>query len=111
MDQVKSQGEPRNPHGIMEGSILTVHVVEARDLRPLDYDQTSDPYVVLTIEGQRITSNYKKGTVNPVWNESFTFDIDHGREKLKVEVFDKDTFGSDEFEGQCFIDLQQDLID
>lgn len=34
----------------MVGSILTVHVVEGRDLKPLDIGGTSDPYVVLEIE-------------------------------------------------------------
>jgi hypothetical protein len=34
----------------MLGSFLTVHVVEARDLRPMDMDGTSDPYVIVQIE-------------------------------------------------------------
>ena len=89
----------------MHGSILTVHVVEARDLRPMDMDGTSDPYVVLQIEDQRIETNYKKSTLSPVWNESFTFDIIHGREPLKIVVMDKDTFGNDDFEGQCHVSL------
>jgi Ca2+-dependent lipid-binding protein len=59
----------------MHGSILTVHVVEARDLKAMDMDGTSDPYAILSIEDQRIETNYKKGTLTPVWNESFTFDI------------------------------------
>jgi Ca2+-dependent lipid-binding protein len=89
----------------MHGSILTVHVVEARDLRPMDMDGTSDPYVVLQIEDQRIETNYKKSTLSPVWNESFTFDIMHGKEPLKIVVMDKDTFGNDDFEGQCHVSL------
>ena len=90
----------------MQGSILTVHVVEARDLKPMDMDGTSDPYVVLEIEDQRIETNYKQQTLSPVWNESFTFDIINGREALKVTVMDKDTFGNDDFEGMCFVSLQ-----
>lgn len=43
----------------MQGSILTVHVVEARDLKPMDMDGTSDPYAILEIEDQRIETNYK----------------------------------------------------
>jgi hypothetical protein len=34
----------------MHGSILTVHVVEARDLKAMDMDGTSDPYAILSIE-------------------------------------------------------------
>jgi Ca2+-dependent lipid-binding protein len=89
----------------MHGSILTVHVVEARDLKPMDMDGTSDPYVVLQIEDQRIETNYKKSTLSPVWNESFTFDIMHGKDPLQVIVMDKDTFGNDEFQGKCFVSL------
>jgi len=66
----------------MHESVLTVHVVEARDLLPLDMDGTSDPYVILQIEDQRIETNFKKSTLNPVWTESFTFEIVHGREPL-----------------------------
>jgi hypothetical protein len=92
----------------MVGSILTVHVVEARDLKAMDMDGTSDPYVELIIEGQKIVTNIKKSTLSPVWNESFTFDIQHGKEDLEVYVMDKDTFGND-FEGQCFISLTEEL--
>lgn len=81
----------------MHGSILTVHVVEARDLKPMDMEGVSDPYVILEIEDQRIETNYKKSTLAPVWNESFTFDIMHGKEPLRISVMDKDTFGNDEF--------------
>jgi Ca2+-dependent lipid-binding protein len=35
----------------MEGSILTVRVIEARDLIPKDINGKSDPYVILSIEG------------------------------------------------------------
>ena len=89
----------------MHGSILTVHVVEARDLKPMDMDGTSDPYVILSVEDQKIETNYKKSTLSPVWNESFTLDIMHGRDVLKVIVMDKDTFGNDDFEGQCIVSL------
>lgn len=60
---------------LMIGSFLTVHVVEARDLLPMDMDGTSDPYVILRIEDQQIETQFRKSTLNPVWNESFTFEI------------------------------------
>ena len=89
----------------MLGSILSVHVVEARDLKPMDMDGTSDPYVILEIEDQKIETNYKKSTLSPVWNESFTFEISHGRDPLHIVIMDKDTFGNDEYEGQCQVSL------
>ena len=83
----------------MLGSFLTVHVVEARDLRPMDMDGTSDPYVIVQIENQRSETTFKKSTLQPVWNESFTFEITHGSEPLFIEVMDKDAFGADDSEG------------
>lgn len=90
----------------MHGSILTVHVVEARDLKAISMQGTSDPLVILEVEDQKIETNYKKNTLSPVWNESFTFDIHHGRDALRILVMDKNTFGnSDDFNGQCLINL------
>lgn len=40
-----------NKYGIMENSVLTVSVIEARDLKPMDYDGNSDPYVILECAG------------------------------------------------------------
>ena len=94
----------------MPGSILTVHVVEARDLKKMNMDGTTDPSVVMQIEDQKTETNFKKGTLSPVWNESFTFDIVHGRDNLLVVVTDKDHLSTDEMVGQCQISLQ-DLRD
>jgi len=100
--------EVLNPRtGIMNGSVLTVHVVEARDLEPMDMGGSSDPYVRLSIQGQLFNTTYKKSTLNPVWNESAYFDITDAQEPLLVEVFDKDTFGNDDFEGMCQVDLEE----
>ena len=104
--QVKAT-EQLNEYGIMRESLLTVHCVEARDLKPLDMDGTSDPYVILQIEDQRIETTFKKSTLNPVWNESFTFEIHHGRDPLFIEVMDKDTFGEDDSEGVCTFSLDE----
>jgi Ca2+-dependent lipid-binding protein len=48
--------------------------------------------------------------LSPVWNESFTFDIIHGKEPIKITIMDKDTFGNDDFEGQCHFNLNE-LLD
>ena len=110
LSQVQGQ-ERLNEYGIMHGSILTVHVVEARDLKPLDMDGTADPYVVLEIEDQRHETNVKSSTLAPVWNESTTFEIIQGREALQVVIMDKDSFGNDDFAGQVYIPISELLKD
>ena len=94
----------------MQGSTLTVHVVEARDLKPMDPDGTSDPYAILEIEGARSETKYVSSTTNPVWNESFQFDIERANERLHIVVMDKDVFGTDDFEGECYVDLRPDRM-
>ena len=100
------RASPYNPN-IMQGSTLTVHVVEARDLKPMDPDGTSDPYAILEIEGNRSETKYVSSTTNPVWNESFQFDIERANEPLHIVVMDKDVFGTDDFEGECRISLDK----
>lgn len=46
------ESEQTNQHNIMIGSVLTANVIEARELRASKLGQPN-PYVVLTIEGQR----------------------------------------------------------
>jgi Ca2+-dependent lipid-binding protein len=56
----------------MNGSILTVHLIEARNLVPQDMSGTSDPYCILRIEDQEIKSKIQPNTLEPLWNEQFT---------------------------------------
>ena len=71
----------------------------------MDISGASDPYAVLKFGDQSSKTNYIKQNLNPVWNEIFTFDVETGREELRVDVYDKDDFGSDDFEGWFSISL------
>lgn len=44
--------ERTNSFGIMDGSYLTVRVIEARNLKPMNENNTADPYAVISIEGK-----------------------------------------------------------
>jgi hypothetical protein len=100
------ESEQLNDFGIMKGSVLTVNVVEAQNLKPMDMGGTSDPYVILMCERQKIETKYVTNDLNPVWNEVFTFQIEHGNDDLKVIVMDHDNIGTDDFEGQVSIPLK-----
>ena len=94
-----------NNYGLDEDAILSVRIVEARDLKPMDITGKSDPYCVLKFGGQIQKSNYIKQDLNPVWNEIFTFDVETGKEVMEITIFDRDDFGTDDFEGRCEFDL------
>ncbi|KAK3602773.1 hypothetical protein CHS0354_027771 [Potamilus streckersoni] len=72
---------------------LTVVVLKARNLPKMDITGLSDPYVKLYLlyNGQRIAkkkTHVKKRTLNPVFNESFVFDVPYneGLQNISLEV-------------------------
>jgi Ca2+-dependent lipid-binding protein len=77
----------------MDGSTLTVRVVEARDLIAKNANGLSDPYVILQTEGQKMETQYMENTISPVWNETFTFNIRSGQDPLKIVLMDKNFIG------------------
>ena len=72
----------------MVGSILSVHVIDARDLVPSQRTRFANALVKMEIEGQSNKTSEIPSTNDPVWNEIITFDIMTGREKLKLTVMD-----------------------
>jgi len=99
--------ERLNAYGNDHDATLSVRVVEARDVMPMDINGKSDPYVILRFANQQVKTNFIKNELNPVWNEIFTFDVDSGKEVLEVVAFDKDDFGSDDFLGHFAITLER----
>lgn len=58
-------------HGLKaqgDGWVLTVALIEGVDLTSLESTGLSDPYVVLTCNGQTRSSSVKLETSNPQWN-------------------------------------------
>lgn len=101
-----SSTEQLNSYGIMKGSVLTVNVVKAQGLKPDKEGKLSNPFVVLTCEDQRIETRPINKTLNPVWEETFTFQIQEGTEDLHIAVMSQSSLNQHEFEGQVSIPLQ-----
>lgn len=59
---------------------LSVGVVQAADLPGMDMSGTSDPYVkvyLLPDKKKKYETKVHRKTLNPVFNESFTFKVGH----------------------------------
>ncbi|KAL4592033.1 hypothetical protein LXL04_005012 [Taraxacum kok-saghyz] len=87
-----STGAAKKPMGI-----LHVKVIRARKLKKMDIIGTSDPYVRLSLSGERIS--YKKTSVklnnlNPEWNEDFKLTVkDPECQVLQLRVYDWEKVG------------------
>lgn len=91
---------------------LTVVILKARNLPKMDLTGFCDPYVKIYLlhKGERISkkrTHIKKRTLNPVFNESFIFDIptDESLENIRLQfmIFDHDRVTRNELIGKVEI--------
>ncbi|XP_039191123.1 synaptotagmin-5 isoform X1 [Crotalus tigris] len=90
---------------------LTVIVLEAKNLKKMDVGGLSDPYVKIHLMqgGKRIKkkkTTIKKNTLNPYYNESFSFEVPFEQiQKVQVvlTVLDYDKLGKNEAIGKIFV--------
>lgn len=90
---------------------LTVVILEAKNLKKMDVGGLSDPYVkiALMMNGKRLKkkkTSIKKCTLNPYYNESFTFEVPFEqiqKVQLVVTVVDYDRIGTSEPIGKAVL--------
>jgi len=83
---------------------LTVVILEAKNLKKMDVGGLSDPYVKIALmqNGKRLKkkkTSIKKCTLNPYYNESFTFEVPFEqiqKVNLMITVVDYDRIGTSE---------------
>lgn len=85
--------------------VLRVELVEASDLRPADINGLSDPYVVIKVGRGSYRSPVKYKILNPQWDEfcGADFMIFNMEQKVKISVFDSDSYSSDDHLGSVYI--------
>ncbi|XP_020785622.1 synaptotagmin-2-like [Boleophthalmus pectinirostris] len=90
---------------------LTVGILQAADLLSMDSGGTSDPYVkvyVLPDKKKKFDTKVHKKTLNPVFNETFTFKIpfqEMGGKTLVMSVYDFDRFSKHDVIGEIKIPM------
>ncbi|KAF2587687.1 hypothetical protein F2Q70_00037609 [Brassica cretica] len=106
MLSIPEQMPPLKVAGMIEFvGLIKVNVVKGTNLAVRDV-MTSDPYVILTLGQQSVKTRVIKNNLNPVWNETLMLSIPEQMPPLKVLVYDKDTFSTDDFMGEAEIDIQ-----
>ncbi|KAL3871139.1 hypothetical protein ACJMK2_039156 [Sinanodonta woodiana] len=99
-----------------ETHLLTVHVIEARDLHSRDLSGTADPYCIVSLLPLKRTlqSKVHRKTVNPVFDEEFVFYVlPHTLSSVIVEIsmFDYDQFSTFESIGQTKLAIENMNLD
>ncbi|KAJ6790843.1 putative ADP-ribosylation factor GTPase-activating protein AGD11 isoform X1 [Iris pallida] len=84
--------------------LIKVNVIRGINLAIRDV-VTSDPYVILTLGHQSTKTKVIKSSLNPVWNEKLMLSIPEPIPPLKLQVYDKDTFKTDDRMGEAEIDI------
>ncbi|KAG2372538.1 ADP-ribosylation factor GTPase-activating protein [Vigna angularis] len=85
--------------------LIKVNVVKGINLAVRDV-MSSDPYVIISLGHQSVKTRVIKNNLNPIWNESLMLSIPDNIPPLKIIVYDKDTFSTDDFMGEAEIDIQ-----
>ncbi|XP_036388870.1 synaptotagmin-2-like isoform X1 [Megalops cyprinoides] len=90
---------------------LTICILEAKNLKKMDVGGLSDPYVKIHLlqNGKRLKkkkTTVKKNTLNPYYNESFSFEIPlEQMQKIQavITVLDYDKIGKNDAIGKIFV--------
>ncbi|KAG8429863.1 hypothetical protein GDO86_019001 [Hymenochirus boettgeri] len=90
---------------------LTVIILEAKNLKRMDADGLSDPYVKVHLalnkkKWKRKKTAVKKNTIKPYFNEAFTFDVSLEQiQKIDmiISVWDHDKVGKNKQIGKVFL--------
>uniref|UniRef100_A0A0N5BS92 Synaptotagmin-1 n=1 Tax=Strongyloides papillosus TaxID=174720 RepID=A0A0N5BS92_STREA len=90
---------------------LTVTIISAEQLPAMDLGGTSDPYVKLFLmpdKKKKFQTKIQRKSLNPVFNESFTFKIPYNEcsgQTLILNILDFDRFGKHDSIGQVSVPL------
>ncbi|XP_074526839.1 multiple C2 and transmembrane domain-containing protein 1 isoform X3 [Halichoeres trimaculatus] len=86
--------------------IVSISLIEGRNLQPMDANGLSDPYVKFRMGHQKYKSKTIPKTLNPQWREQFDFHLyEEQGGYVDITVWDKDAGKKDDFMGRCTIDL------
>ncbi|KAH7821832.1 putative C2 domain [Monocercomonoides exilis] len=80
-----------------------------KNLPKADLNGLADPYLIIRLGKTHCQTKTMKNTLNPIYNQSMSLNFDPAWKSrvLIVEVYDHDTFSSDDLLGSCRIDVEE----
>jgi len=94
------------PAGAPWSGVVSITIVEGKDLMAMDDNGFSDPYARVFINGEKHKTKKKERTLNPKWKERFDFRLTNPLStKVEFSVWDWDLSGKDDLMGTVTIDL------
>ncbi|XP_063309761.1 multiple C2 and transmembrane domain-containing protein 1 [Pelobates fuscus] len=86
--------------------VVSITLIEGQELKAMDANGLSDPYVKFRLGHQKYKSKTLPKTLNPQWREQFDMHLfeEHGG-VIDITVWDKDAGKRDDFIGRCQVDL------
>ncbi|XP_072038092.1 multiple C2 and transmembrane domain-containing protein 1-like [Amphiura filiformis] len=109
----RRQSEPISMSGSQKGiklqlwsGVVTMTLLEGKNLIPMDDNGLSDPYVKFKLGNEKYKSRVEPKTLNPKWMEQFDLHLyDDLASGLEISVWDKDVGSKDDIMGRASIDL------
>ncbi|XP_051512469.1 calpain-5-like [Myxocyprinus asiaticus] len=88
--------------------VTQVHIHRADGLKPQDSDGSSDPYVIISCEGEKVRSPVHKDTQSPDFDLKAVFYRKKPKEPIRIQIYNKNIL-KDSFMGQ--VTMSGDLSD
>uniref|UniRef100_A0A803KA54 Multiple C2 domains, transmembrane 1 n=1 Tax=Xenopus tropicalis TaxID=8364 RepID=A0A803KA54_XENTR len=86
--------------------IVSITLIEGQELKAMDANGLSDPYVKFRLGHQKYKSKTLPKTLNPQWREQIDMHIfEEQGGVIEITVWDKDAGKRDDFIGRCHVDL------
>ncbi|XP_071844692.1 multiple C2 and transmembrane domain-containing protein 1-like isoform X3 [Apostichopus japonicus] len=86
-------------------SVVTIVLLEGKNLISMDDNGLSDPYVKFKLDGEKFKSKVESKTLSPKWMEQFDLKIYEDQSSiLELSVWDKDV-GKDDIMGRGEVDI------
>ncbi|KAM9765330.1 multiple C2 and transmembrane domain-containing protein 2-like isoform 1-T2 [Menidia menidia] len=104
-NQLNNYSLQRSLKNLSDIGFLQVKVLKAADLLAADLNGKSDPFCVLQLGNDRLQTHTVYKSLNPEWNQVFTFPIRDIHDALVVTLFDDDGDKAPDFLGKLAIPL------